>query len=311
MKKVILYLCGFLATVTAIIFVFIIIKNVNMSDGAVSYNMYYIDKGKNELSIEKRVINLVNSDSVMFTSVVDTFAAGPQNSNTGLLLPPQFKINSRRYDNKTAFIDLAESFNELPAGEKVLCVGALVYTITDMSFIDNINLTIAGQPYMTNADGTTMVFNRENLRNNPVIATDKTQWQTVTLYFGAIDGKSIVAEQRSIQVKQSLTLEYQIVEQLIAGPDKTMLVGIVPKHTKINDIKTEEGICYVNLSDDFIKSGANSVEERKLIIYSIVNSLTELQGVNKVQFLIDGEKINAINNIDFSKPFDRNESVIK
>jgi len=48
-----------------------------------------------------------------------------------------------------------------------------------------------------------------------------------------------------------------------------------------------------------------------LTIYSIVNSLTEINSVKKVQFLIDGEKISDCKgHLDFSKPFERNEALI-
>lgn len=50
----------------------------------------------------------------------------------------------------------------------------------------------------------------------------------------------------------------------------------------------------------------------KLTIYSIVNSLTEVNTVNKVQFLIEGEKINEYNgDMDFSKTFERNNELIR
>jgi germination protein M len=308
-KRLLLYILGFVAAVCAIVAIFVVIKNIKLAEGTVFYDMYYVDKSKNELVVEQRAVNLVDSDSIMFSTVVDAFASGPENSNTGLVLPPEFKIRERSYIGKRAYIDLEGSFNSLEASDRILCVGALVYTLTDMSFINEVYLTVDGQPYMTQEDGTALVMNRENLRNNPSIAAEKTQWQTVTLYFGSRDKNYLMSEQRSIQVKQSLSLEYQIVEQLINGPEKNMLTQLVPSSTKIKDIKTEEGICYVNLSDGFVKSGSGDAME--LTIYSIVNSLTELDSVSKVQFLIEGEKIDEVNDVDFSKPFERDESKIK
>ena len=51
---------------------------------------------------------------------------------------------------------------------------------------------------------------------------------------------------------------------------------------------------------------------KQTTVYSIVDSLTELDSVNKVQFLIEGEKINSKKDgIDFSKLFSRNEAMIR
>jgi germination protein M len=134
----------------------------------------------------------------------------------------------------------------------------------------------------------------------------------VKLYFVDASGEKLVAEERSIEVKQSLTLEYQIVDQLLAGPEDSSFKSTIPAETKIKDIKTEDGICYVNLSGEFINKNAGSEQSTALMVYSIVNSLTELENVNRVQFLIEGEKVEGIHsNFDFSKPFDRNQQILE
>ncbi|MBR1443360.1 MAG: GerMN domain-containing protein, partial [Firmicutes bacterium] len=70
----------------------------------------------------------------------------------------------------------------------------------------------------------------------------------------------------------------------------------------------EEGICYVDLSSEFISKQAGSHNTDEMTIYSIVDSLTELENVKKVQFLIEGEKVNDLNGrVDLSKPFERDE----
>ena len=53
------------------------------------------------------------------------------------------------------------------------------------------------------------------------------------------------------------------------------------------------------------------MESQKFALYSIVNSLTELDNINKVQFLIESEKTNQPAWIfDLSKPIERNEEII-
>ena len=192
-------------------------------------------------------------------------------------------------------------------------MGSLVYTLTDIDFIDNVCVSVEGKAVMDANNEKQAVFNRENVMYNPTVSPEKTNWQVIYLYFADQSGKKLVCQQRGMEVKQSLSLEYQIVEQLINGPDNSkgdQLQQTVPNSTKIRDIKTEEGICYVNLSRDFIKK--NSSISEPIVIYSIVNSLTEFGNVNRVQFLIEGEKINEYSSdLDFSKPFARNTLLIK
>ncbi len=296
--------------VVTVVLIFIFTKNIKMAEGTVAYNMYYINGNTNTLEEEKRIINLVDDNTLMFNTVVDEFASGPKNSNQGLILPPEFKIIDKRHKDNTAYIDLAEGYDSLAPNLKVLCTGALVYTLTDMSFIDNVCVSVEGTP-ITDSGGEAYMFSRNNVKNNPSIDPDKTDRQTVKLYFADNTGAKLVAEERSIEVKQSLTLENQIVEQLIEGPERNSLNPTIPSSTSIKDIKTEEGICYVNLTQAFLRNNS-PVNSEKITIYSIVNSLTELDNVNKVQFLIEGEKINEYKgDIDFSKPFERDESLIR
>lgn len=187
----------------------------------------------------------------------------------------------------------------------------MVYTLTDMSFIEDVYVSVNGITLNEPQTDIPWKFNRETIRNNPTVNPEKTNWQVVELYFADRTGTRLASEQRSIEVKQSLSLEYQIVEQLIAGPEKNMLEKTIPASTQIKDIKTEDGICYVNLSKEFINKKLANVT-KQTTVYSIVDSLTELDSVNKVQFLIEGEKINSKKDgIDFSKLFSRNEAMIR
>lgn len=311
-KKYFKYAVLLILVICVVSAIFIYTKNVKMAEGTDSFNMYYINNGTNTLEIEKRVINSVSDQKLMFNTVVEEYFAGSKNTNLGLSLPKEFKVKGKRYSETTAYIDLAGSFDDMPSHLRILSMGSLVYTLTDLGFIDNVCVTVEGIPMMDSNNEKIAVFNRDVVMNNPTINPEKTNWQVVYLYFANKNGSKLVCQQRGMEVKQSLSLEYQIVEQLIKGPDNSNgsdLQQTVPSDTKIKDIKTEEGICYVNLSRDFIKKKGSISEP--IIIYSIVNSLTEFDGVNKVQFLIEGEKINEYNgDLDFSKPFERNINLI-
>ena len=296
-------------TITAVAIIFGIF--VYIREGTVSYNMYYVNSAESCLGIEKKTVNLVDDDGVMFNTVVDEFGSGPKFNNSSLVLPSDFHINSKTYKDKTAYIDLQPSFNKLSPSDRILCIGAMVYTLTDMSFIEDVYVSVNGITLNEPQTDTPWKFNRETIRNNPTVNPEKTNWQVVELYFADRTGTRLASEQRSIEVKQSLSLEYQIVEQLIAGPEKNMLEKTIPASTQIKDIKTEDGICYVNLSKEFINKKLANVT-KQTTVYSIVDSLTELDIVNKVQFLIEGEKINSKKDgIDFSKLFSRNEAMIR
>jgi len=82
---------------------------------------------------------------------------------------------------------------------------------------------------------------------------------------------------------------FVLVEELIAGPSGQIewLYPSINPGTKIVNVMTKDGVCYVNLDENFL-TVINNVST-DISIYSIVNSLVELSSVNKVQILVNGE----------------------
>ena len=59
----------------------------------------------------------------------------------------------------------------------------------------------------------------------------------------------------------------------------------------------------MDLSAEFVTKQTGSEADIIAAVYSIVNSLTEIEHISKVQFLIDGEKADTYKNtVDISKP---------
>ena len=71
---------------------------------------------------------------------------------------------------------------------------------------------------------------------------------------------------------------------------------------KIFNILTKDGICYVNLDSSFLTVVNNVSTE--VAVYSIVNSLVELDNINKVQILVNGEVPSTFSNSTFERNLD-------
>ncbi len=279
-------------------------------------NLYFVNAATNVLEVEKRNIPKTQKESEKVEAVFREYQNGPKSTNLAAVTT---KIDIRDivninypYNNspETIAVNLTNQYNELTVGKQLLLISTLVYTFTDLDFISDVEFFTENGTPLTNSGGNTVgSLDTTDMLNNPTLVPEKVNRQNIVLYFS--DGTNLVEEERSIQVKQSQTLEYQIVEQLILGPYNSELQAVIPAETKIRDIKTEEDICYVNLSGEFISKTAGDNNNNLLSVYSIVNSLTSLDNVNKVQFLIDGEKIAEIpGQPDFSKTYEKNEEII-
>lgn len=130
------------------------------------------------------------------------------------------------------------------------------------------------------------------------------------LYF-ANNNDKLVGENRLVTTKD-MKFEKAIVEELIKGPRNKTLTATISQNVKILSIETIEKVCYVNFSKEYTESTKWEELEEGLIIWSLVNSLTQLDYVRKVQILVEGEKIEFLHR-EFStnQPFSRNDEIVK
>ena len=99
-------------------------------------------------------------------------------------------------------------------------------------------------------------------------------------------------------------------ELLLKGPVNDQLMATMPADLKILNVTLSDGIVYVNLNDAFL-NGTAQVSE-KAVVYSLVNSLLELEGTQKVQISINGETKYVLGDgIDLSQYLTKNTELIR
>ncbi len=106
---------------------------------------------------------------------------------------------------------------------------------------------------------------------------------------GSEDLDRVIGVEREIEVGER-PVEEIILKELKDRPDGDKLTTIVDK-IKILGVQTKGNTAYVDVSSENLNGG--SMEEQ-LILQQIVLSLTELEGVDQVQFLIDGKNAETL-----------------
>ena len=142
------------------------------------------------------------------------------------------------------------------------------------------------------------------------ISQDEIRKTIVSVYFKNIETNTLVPESVCIDVKElSENPSLKLLNLLCAGPTNDKLESPIPEGTKINSAVLKGNTVYVDFSEDFIKNAPNGVEEEGLLVYSVVNTLTELNEVNGVKILIDGKENMSFNDkgMEFKEEFFRND----
>lgn len=130
--------------------------------------------------------------------------------------------------------------------------------------------------------------------------TEEQERQTiVSLYYTNTETNTLVPEARVIDAKNLLENPYKtLVEYLAEGPKNEKLQCSLPSGTKVNNANINGDIVTIDLSQEFIEN--QNTDALKLSIYSIVNTLTELNDVNSVKILINGEENKKVEGTEIS-----------
>ncbi|NLV76658.1 MAG: GerMN domain-containing protein [Tissierellia bacterium] len=146
-------------------------------------------------------------------------------------------------------------------------------------------------------------------KNQVVEPTPKTDSEEVILYFanneyintGDESLEKLIPEKRIVEYGD-ISLEEVIVKELMKGPKKDNLSTVIPTSIKLLGVEVSNGTAFVNFSQEGLFGG--SMEEY-FTVNQIVGSLLELNNIDRVQFLIDGEKAESLmGHFDISEPFE-------
>ncbi len=131
---------------------------------------------------------------------------------------------------------------------------------------------------------------------------------TINVYYSDSMGEYLAGEARIISSENKYVDAFN---ELMKPPIDSNLVTLVPDTTIINSIIVENGTANVDLSNDFVDDRFVSDTVDIMLVYTIVNTLTEFDEVNSVLFYIDGEKLDILGQLDILDPVFRRSDLIK
>lgn len=136
-------------------------------------------------------------------------------------------------------------------------------------------------------------------------------YENVILYFRCPTNNILAKETRYI-VRTVESRAAIILKELIKGPVDPKLQPILSPRTKIYSVLIVGDTVYVNFSIEFSADLPRREIDEVLAVYSVVNSLTEIDNINNVQVLIEGERSYAfLNHFSLREPLVRNEKLTK
>ncbi|MFZ5823116.1 MAG: GerMN domain-containing protein [Bacillota bacterium] len=110
----------------------------------------------------------------------------------------------------------------------------------------------------------------------------------MAIFFADAKGQHLIPEQLMIAPGDPGPQATEMLERLLEGPKDPHLRKVLPTGLRLREpVTVSGGVARVNLSGELMNLKGQAVE---LAMGSLLLSLTEIGGVDRVQFLVDGEK---------------------
>ena len=125
------------------------------------------------------------------------------------------------------------------------------------------------------------------------------------VYFVDADMMRLIPVKTPIPRTSTQRTAQHVLDALIEGHDNNPKIRrLIPNEKDCLTVRVKDEIAYVNISAGVIDAHPDGRDSEILTVYSIVNSLTELDGITNVRFTIDGTvQKNFMGHLDMRETF--------
>lgn len=211
----------------------------------------------------------------------------PEESGIVRTIPETVQLQGYQIEGLSLVIDFSDSYYKMSNTQEALVRAAIVRTMLQVRDVSYVSFTVNGQALMNFEGQLVGNMNADSFVDNPGEQINSSQETILTLYFANSSGNKLVKETRKVHYSSNISLEKLVIEQLIEGPKSSDMKATMPSDAKLITISVVDEVCYVNLDASAVSQNSDITEE--VLLYSIVDSLAELEHVSKVQISVNGE----------------------
>ncbi len=282
------------------------------NDEDVSDNMvkiYYINSKSSALESVNYIPEATDKERLVH-ELIYKLREEPKNEIYRKAIPDNTRINELVFNDKSLTINFEQNYGSLEGISEVILRSAVVKTLIQVDDIEYIEFYVAGQP-LIDANGVVGLMTSEDFIESTGAETN----YNVSLYFADETGQELIETVSSVYYTGNGSIEEMVINQLINGPTQTGIYKTIPEGTTLLNISTKDTFCIVDFNETFLNELEYIDDEvsisAEVAIYSVVNTLVELPGINKVQFLINGAPYDKYRgDIVLSETFERNLEII-
>ncbi|PKM58394.1 MAG: hypothetical protein CVU98_01295 [Firmicutes bacterium HGW-Firmicutes-3] len=251
--------------------------------------VYLVNGEKNEL-----VAYEVEADSNDIISqieqVLDVLSTGATSLKLLPTVPKELTINQIEFREGNIIINMPADIKNMKQIDFLLCRTSLIRSLTSIEAVTSIEFYVDGLPLKDSSGKVYGPFYKSDVIVDMESENEVVKTMDLNLYFPDQKGEFLIPVTREVGIKPKESIEERIIKELMLPPQGYNLISLIPEKTVVKSIYVDQGICYIDFNEAFRTDHLGGSTSEVMSIYAIVNSLTDLPNINKVQFLIEGKK---------------------
>ena len=252
--------------------------------GRGEYNIYYLNSSGTELSKVKYKAESSERDELIDELITEMMKV-PGDKEVISVFDDKVAYERHELREDVVYLYFDSNYSSMKPYKEILTRKALANTLESVKGIKFIGIYVDEQPLVDISGEAVPLFSSADFIDG-ITNVNAYQKVKLKLYFASESGESLVEEDRSLFYDINTPLERLVLEQLIKGPNSKNARATIPLDTGIINTYIDENICYINFDDAFLKQNVGVRED--VAIYSIVDSILEINTINKVKILVNG-----------------------
>lgn len=264
--------------------------------------LYYETKDVEQIAAESSVAHETRTVNVLsLWEFFDLYFSGPTSEELVSPFPHGTRVLDVEITDQSMTLKMSGEFFTLMGVEMSIASCCLANTVCSYFNLESVILMDETESIEIEAKPGQYVLSNS-------LQDDMTE--TFVVYFADSEYRYLNSETRDATLSENETEMAYVMRKLLEGPENEQLEPIIPEGTELLGISSADGVCRLNFSHEFYENRLDDTYGAYMTIYGITNTLTGLDGIEAVEFLVEGEPVDSYGLFPLRQPITRNPDCI-
>ncbi|MBP5164911.1 MAG: GerMN domain-containing protein [Lachnospiraceae bacterium] len=274
------------------------------------YIIYGIDSSGTRLVESRFEGEVPDSKEELAKSLLDELGDDEEMRNSESPIPAKVDVRSVEFssDGTKLSVYFTEGYSDIPLVREPLIRAAIVKTLLQIEDVSSVSFYV-GDSVLVDATGRTIgAMTKDTFIGDFGSSQAALQIRDLLLYYPSLDGEWLVPYEKRVHYSSNTNLARLVIENLCQEPVGTGLNAVISDSSVFLHVSTSDGICYLDLDSSYFTKVTGVT--RDVSIYTLVNSLCELDGISKVQITVYRNGTPDISENSLSGTYEKNPKLI-